>query len=386
MIPITSAYECALAALLFNVNSFNMFIEGNFQKHIGDFCLIGKIIKIHSDFYYVKVDENIVECKIREKLKKEKAEIFVGDTVRIEKQASAIAEVLPRTNYLPRPSIANIDQIIVVASLSQPQLDFIQLNRYLCQAKIYNIPAVICINKSDLDKNPQLKQQISNIYENLGYKIVFTSALTGFGIDELKETLKSKVSVLSGMSGVGKSSQLNKIYKGLRLKTKEISQKTSKGTHSTRHVEILEVPCEGGEILQVADTPGFSYLKFDTVMPSVITSLFPEIKELLSGCYFSDCLHLGEEGCNVLANMDKIHSTRYESYKIFTQEALEYKERISTQGHKEENSVKHLDASGKEKKQLVKLGVQARKQSRKTIKQKINSISLLDEVYYNDED
>ncbi len=164
--------------------------------------LIGKIIKIHSDFYYVDVkkENTIFECKIREKLKKEKAEIFVGDTVRIEKISSgknqaAITEVFPRKNYLPRPSIANVDQAIIVAAVSQSKLDFVQLNRYLCHAKLYDIPAVICINKSDLDETEKFRQTVLDIYTNLGYKVFFTSALTGLGIEELINALESKVSV-----------------------------------------------------------------------------------------------------------------------------------------------------------------------------------------------
>ena len=358
----------------------------------GDLYLIGKIIKIHSDFYYVELIEQntILECKIREKLKKAKIEIFVGDLVRIEKTSSkesnqaAIVEVLSRNNYLPRPSIANVDQVLIVAALSQSKFDFEQLNRYLCQAKLYDIPAVICINKSDLDETLKFKQKILDIYTNIGYKVIFTSALTGFGIDELKKVLELKISVLSGMSGVGKTSLLNKIHPDLKFKTKEISVKTGKGTHSTRHVEIIGVPIKDGKILQIADTPGFSHLKFDTVMPAIINELFDEIKEFSSGCHFSDCLHLNEEGCNVLTNLNKIDSTRYESYKTFTQEAVEYKEKLRKEGHKEEKSSKSIDTGNKEMKQFVKLGTQARKKARNTEKQKI--ISILDEVYYNQED
>ena len=397
-------------------------------KTVENLYLIGKIIKIHSDFYYVKVDceqrlkgggeepstetpfmasnqvENkIFECKIREKLKKEKIEIYVGDLVKIEEvltdckvrvlkqgnsflNQAAIIEVFPRNNYLPRPSISNVDQVIIVAALAQSELDFGQLNRYLCQAKLYDIPAVICINKSDLNETLKFKQKILDIYENIGYKIVFTSALTGLGVEELKNILESKVSVLSGMSGVGKTSLLNKIHPDLKLKTKEISLKTGKGTHSTRHVEILEIPCENGKTLQVADTPGFSYLRFDTVMPSIINELFDEIKELSSACSFSDCLHLTEDGCNVLANLNQIDSARYESYKVFTQEAIEYKEKIRKEGHKEEKSSKSIDTGSKETKQMVKLNTQARKKARNTEKQKMNLISILDEVYYNQEE
>ncbi|MEI8388984.1 MAG: ribosome small subunit-dependent GTPase A [bacterium] len=350
--------------------------------------MIGKVIKIHSDFYYVNLNNNILECKIREKLKKEKIEIFVGDLVKIEKTPSnskqaAIIEVLPRNNYLPRPSISNVDQVLIVAALTQSKLEFEQLNRYLCQAKLYDIPAFICINKSDLDETLSFKQKILDIYTNIGYKVIFTSALSGFGIDELINTLESKVTVLCGMSGVGKTSLLNKIHPELKLKTKEISAKTNKGTHTTRHVEILEVPCLNKKTLQVADTPGFSYLKFDTVMPSIINELFDEIKEFSSECYFSDCLHLNEEGCNVLANVSKIDSTRYGSYKTFVREAVEYKEKIRKEGHKEEKSSKSVDTGNKEMKQLIKLGTQARKKSRNTEKQKMNLISILDEVYYN---
>lgn len=354
--------------------------------------MIGKITKIHSDFYYVKIKEEnkIIECKIREKFKKEKIEIVVGDLVRIEKilsdsNQSVIVEIFSRKNYIPRPSIANIDQIIIVAALSHPELDFNQLNRYLCHAKLYDIPAVICINKSDLNELSEFKQKVLNIYLRFGYKVIFTSALTGMGLEELKNVLESKISVLSGMSGVGKSSLINKIHPDFKIKTKEISSKTGRGTHSTRHVEIMEMHTEDGNTLQIADTPGFSCLRFDTVMPSIINELFDEIKEFSSDCYFSDCLHLSEQNCNVQANLSKIDSTRYESYKIFLQEAFEYKEKVTKEGNKEEKSTKIIDKGNKETKQLVKFSTHARKKSRKFEKQQINFLSILDDVYYNQE-
>lgn len=351
--------------------------------------MIGKIIKIHSDFYYVKSEANkILECKIREKLKKEKTEIFVGDLVEVEEDSSAITKILPRNNYLPRPSVANIDQIAIVTSLSQPELDFVQLNRYLSQAKLYDIPALICVNKSDLAEAADLKEKILNIYTPLCYKVVFTSALTGDGLEDLINAFKLKLTVLSGMSGVGKTSLLNKIHPDLQLKTKETSHKTGKGTHTTRHTEILEVLG-----MQIADTPGFSYLRFDTVLPNIINEIFDEIKEYSVNCQFSDCLHLSEENsednCNVLANLDKIGSHRYESYKVFVQEAVEYKDKLNKEGHKQEEFSKSVDAGNKETRQLVKLGVQARKKARNTEKQKfkkLNNISILEEVYYNQEE
>ncbi|OGH99035.1 MAG: ribosome small subunit-dependent GTPase A [Candidatus Melainabacteria bacterium GWF2_32_7] len=353
--------------------------------------LIGDIIKIHSNFYYVRSDDIVFECKLREKLKKEKAEVFVGDSVRLtevntDSNQAAITEILERKNFIPRPSIANIDQIIVVAALHQPELDFIQLNRYIAQAKLYNIPAVICINKADIENKDHIKQQITSIYEPLEYKIIFTSAKTGMGIEDLKKVLEAKRSVLCGTSGVGKSSLLNKLHPGLSLKTKQVSAKTLRGTHATRHIELLDIPLENHKTAQVADTPGFSYLKFDNVLPAVIDQLFDEIGELSKDCYYSDCLHLTEDGCNILVNIDKIALSRYESYKIFVNEALEYKEKLAYSGHKVEEKFKTIDTRNKNKVKIVKLNTQAREKSRKTQKQKMNLISILENTYYNSEE
>lgn len=333
----------------------------------------------------------IFECKIREKLKKEKSDVYVGDKVRLEEinpesNQAVITEILERNNFLQRPSIANIDQIIIIAALYHPNLDFIQLNRYLTLAKINNIPCVICINKSDLKDKKNLKTQIASIYEPLGYRIIFTSALTGAGIDEFKEAIKSNRSVLSGMSGVGKSSLLNKVHPDLHLKTKKVSGKTMKGIHTTRHVELLSVPFDNDTIAEVADTPGFSYLRFDNILPDEVDKYFDEIFELSKNCYYDNCLHTGEEGCNVAANLDKIAPTRYESYKIFVDEAFEYKEKLMNTGHKTEEMVKTLDTCDNEKIRIVKLGTQHREKSRRVQKQNLKFISSLDDAYYNNDD
>ncbi len=316
-----------------------------------------KVIKRHSDFIYVKSDSGIFECKVRERLKKEKVEILVGDNVKIEEinpetNQAVITELFERKNFIPRPSIANIDQIIIVASLFEPDLDFIQLNRYLCHAKLYGIPAIICINKIDIDRDSEKIDEIKNIYEPLEYKLVFTSALENSGLEDLKKLLKNKISVMSGMSGVGKSSLLNKLCPGLNLKIKDVSSKLKRGTHSTRHIEFITVDKNS----YVADTPGFSYLKFDTIMPAEINNLFDEIKKFSQTCYFSDCLHLNEKGCNVINNLDKINEKRYESYKIFVEEAFEYKKKITYSGNKKEETTKYIDAPGGKKTKLIKVG------------------------------
>jgi ribosome biogenesis GTPase len=353
-----------------------------------DSLTTGKVIKIHSDFLYVKCGHGLFECKIRERLKKEKVGIFVGDYVKIgeinsESSQAVIVEVIERQNFIPRPSVANIDQVVIVASIEEPEFDFIQINRYLTQAEIYNIPALICLNKTDFHDKKDLKSQIKLIYEPLGYRIAFTSALSGTGIDELKELLANKVSVLCGASGVGKSSLLNKISPELSLRTKKLSSKNKKGTHTTRHVELLEIQLDKN-ICIVADTPGFSNLKFDTIMPCEIQKFFKEIFEFSKECYFSDCVHTEEENCGVLNNLDKIHPCRYQSYKIFLEEAFEYKKKASVTSQKDEGTVKSIDSQDKTKTRLVKVGVQLREKSRKQNKQKINFFSKLNDIEYND--
>lgn len=318
--------------------------------------IAAKVIKKHSDFLYVESGNILYECKVRERLKKEKIDIIVGDKVKIEEinpetNQAVITEVFERKNFISRPAIANIDQIVIVNSMSEPDLDFIQLNRYVCNAKFHNIPAIICINKIDIDKNPEKSKKIKNIYESLGC-VVFTSALDGSGLDKFMKFIVNKTSVLCGMSGVGKSSLLNKIKPGLDLKTKTISSKSKKGIHTTRHVELISL----NENTYVADSPGFSYLKFDNIMPAQIGKLFEEIDKLSSGCYFSDCLHLQEKKCNVLNNLDKIDETRYESYKTFVEEAFEYKKKITYSGTKKEEVTKTIDAAGRKKTTLIKLG------------------------------
>lgn len=355
-----------------------------------DTLLTGKIIKIHSNFIYVKCGNKTYECRARERLKKEKTGTCVGDNVKIEVVNSdilqaAIIEVFERNNHIPHPSIANVDQIIIVASLAKPGLDFVQLNRYLCRAKLSNIPALICINKIDLyDNKDNIPEKIRSIYEPLGYKVIFTSALKGSGIDLLQKHLADKVSVLAGMSGVGKSSILNNLYPGLGLRTKEVSSKTGRGIHTTRHIELIEIALpKENSTCQIADSPGFSYLKFDNIMPSDVITLFDEIKAFSDKCYFSDCLHLKEENCNVISNLEKIDKTRYLSYKTFVKEAFEYKKQIEASSQKEETAVKTIDSTDRKKTRIVKVGTHAKKNSRKKSKQEINQVSILDEVYYN---
>lgn len=320
----------------------------------------GQIYKIHSDFYYVDDGNNSFECKIREILKKQKERIFVGDFV--EFGNGVITKILPRKNFIRRPSVANIDQIVIVSALKAPDLDFHQLNRYICLAKYYNIPTVLCFNKDDLPWDKNLKKEIENIYKPLNYPIAYTSATKSDGINTFKKLLEGKTSVLCGNSGVGKSSLINAINPNLNLRTKQVSEKTQRGTHTTRHCEIIKI----NSTSRIVDTPGFSNVKFDFILPKDVDMLFPEIAEYNKECKYSDCLHINEDNCNVLKNIDKIPPSRYESYLAFINEAKEYKERIKYEGKKEENSKKIVH-----NKNIAKISEKKRQSARNTLKQQI---------------
>ena len=320
----------------------------------------GQIYKIHSDFYYVDTGVDTFECKIREVLKKQKEKIYVGDFVDFSN--GYIEKILARKNYIARPSVANIDQIIIVSALKEPELNLMQLNRYIALAKFYKIPAILCFNKEDLGCNEGEREQISNLYENLGYKVVFTSATEHLGIVAVEEILKGKVSVLCGNSGVGKSSLINAINPNLNLKTKAVSEKLQRGTHTTRHCEIIKINSNS----KIVDTPGFSNVKFDFILPADVDLLFEEMLPYRDHCKYGDCLHINEDGCSVLEHFAEIDDSRYESYLAFVEEAKEYKEKLKYEGNKVEHSKKKIND-----KVVAKISERKRQGARNNLKQQI---------------
>ena len=320
----------------------------------------GQIYKIHSDFYYVNDGVNNFECKVREILKKRKERILVGDFV--EFGSGVIEKLIPRKNFISRPSAANIDRIIIVSALKEPDLNFEQLNRYIALAKYHNIEAVLCFNKSDLKWDRHVKNKILDIYEPLGYEIVFTSATEHKGLKEFERLLKDRTSVLCGGSGAGKSSLVNALNPELNLRTKQVSEKIGRGTHTTRHCEIVKI----NETSRIVDTPGFSNVKFDFIMPQDVDLLFDDISRFSSGCKYSDCLHKNEDGCAVLANLDKIDLSRYESYLNFVNEAMEFKERVKYEGLKIEHTKKVVN-----NREVAKISGKKRRSARNTLKQQL---------------
>ena len=319
----------------------------------------GQIFKIHSDFYYVEKGGKSFECKLREVIKKQKQKVFVGDFVEFEN--GAIEKILPRKNFITRPTVANVDQVIIISAVKEPELSFLQLNRYIAFAKYHNLQTVLCFNKNDLSDDDKTIEKVFSIYEPLGFDILFTSALEGFGLEEFKEILKGKTSVLCGSSGVGKSSLINAVS-GINLRTKAVSDKTGRGTHTTRHSEIITI----AEDTRIVDTPGFSNLKFDFLLPNEVDTLFSEIYPYKEFCKFQDCLHINETDCAVKAHLGEIDMTRYESYIAFVEEAKEYKEKVKYQGVKTETTHKQTHS-----KTAVKISSRKRQSARNTQKQNI---------------
>ena len=319
---------------------------------------LGQIYKIHSDFYYVDDGIQSFECKIREVLKKQREKIFVGDFVEFEN--GVIVNVIKRRNFISRPSVANIDQIVVVSALKEPDLSLTQLNRYIALAKYHGIKVVLCFNKSDLKWERQLKDKILDIYKD--YEVVFTSATEHKGLKSFEKLLSDKISVLCGGSGAGKSSLVNALNPNLNLKTGEVSDKSQRGTHTTRHCEIVKI----NDTSKIVDTPGFSNVKFDFIMPADVDLLFDEIAQYRDGCKYRDCLHINEDGCCVLAHLDEIDMSRYESYVSFVQEAMSYKEKVKFEGKKVENFKKFIND-----KEVAKISGKKRQGARNTLKQNL---------------
>ena len=329
--------------------------------------MTGRVVKIFSDFYYVDTAIGTIEAKLRSIIKKRSDEVYVGDYVELEQldeksKQAFISGIKKRKTMLSRPKVSNITAIIIVSSLKEPELDFEQLNRYIAHCEYHKIKPVLCFNKEDIADTENLKHQILSIYKPLNYKIIFTSAVEKNGINEFNSVLKNNTTVLCGLSGVGKSSLINMLINEHRLKTNSVSIKTKKGMHTTRHCELLQV-CENS---YVVDSPGFSNLKFDFLLPEKIPGLFAEFQKQKKTCKFKNCLHINEQECGYYDIIKNMERTRYQSYKIFIKEAKEYEEKISNQSIKEEKNTKY-----NKNKIMTKISNKKRELTRKTAKQKL---------------
>lgn len=273
----------------------------------------GRIKKALSGFYYVDTGEGIVTCRARGRFRKEGVSPLVGDRVEITVSGTEgmVDAIGPRRNVFSRPAVANIDQLVIVASNAIPQTDPYLIDRMTAIAALKGCEVLICINKSDLDHADEL----CAIYEKAGLPFLLTSAETGEGIAELRERISGKLSAFTGNSGVGKSSLLNALDASFGIATGAVSERLGRGKHTTRHVELYAL----GADTFVADTPGFASFEVDMVDPISCENLqyaFREFRPYIGQCRFRDCAHLKEPGCAVLAAVaaGKIAPERHESY------------------------------------------------------------------------
>ncbi|CDF57893.1 ribosome small subunit-dependent GTPase A [Thermobrachium celere] len=281
----------------------------------------GRIVRGIAGFYYVKLDDgSIIECKARGKFRKDKLSPIVGDNVIVEKideEKGVIDEILPRKNELIRPQVSNIDQALLVFALREPDISLEVLDRILVLTEYNNIEAVICFNKADLDVENKF-DYLSNIYGKIGYRVIKTNAKTGEGIEEIKEILKNKTTVFAGPSGVGKSTMFNKVQNKVIMQTGEISKKVSRGKHTTRHAELIDLD----DNTYLVDTPGFSLIDLSFIEPDELYRYFREFNEYSSECRFTSCLHNKEKDCRVKEMVEEgiISKERYENYIKFLNE------------------------------------------------------------------
>lgn len=284
-----------------------------------------RIIKALSGFYYVQTEDVVVECRARGRFRRQDQSPLVGDFVRITRQGDkgVLEALLPRKNAFIRPAVANIDQLVVLASCAIPVTEPFLIDRVLAIAQLQNVPALVVVNKDDLAP----AQPLAEIYRRAGVPVLVTSAETGEGIEALREALAGKLSCLTGNSGVGKSSLLNRACPQLQLPVGEVSEKLGRGRHTTRHIELYSL----GSNTFVADTPGFS--AFDTervelVHKEQLQYAFPEFAPYLGHCQFPDCAHRKEPGCAVRKALaeGKIGQTRYSSYERLYELASQLKE------------------------------------------------------------
>jgi ribosome biogenesis GTPase len=285
----------------------------------------GRIMKALSGFYYVQCDDGVVVCKARGRFRKEKITPLVGDWAEISVQGDTgmLENLAPRRNSFIRPAVCNLDLLVVLASGTIPVTEPFLIDRVAAIAGNQNVPMVLCVNKTDLDRGDQLV----DIYTHAGFQVIRTSAESGEGIEELRQTITGKVSAFTGNSGVGKSSVLNCLAPEFGLKVGEVSDKLGRGRHTTRHVELFPLP---GNTF-VADTPGFSSFdteRMDLVLKDNLQYAFSDFAPYLGRCQFDDCAHLKEPGCAVREALERgdLQQSRYDSYVRLYEKAKEIRE------------------------------------------------------------
>lgn len=286
----------------------------------------GRIQKALSGFYYVDTGTELLQCRARGKFRREGVSPLVGDLVEVRELGNGegvVEAILPRKNVFARPAVANIDQLVMIASQAIPKTEPYLIDRVAAIAALKGCDVVICLNKTDLDPADTLY----GIYEAAGFRTIRVSAETGEGLEELQQQISDKLSAFTGNSGVGKSSILNALDPAYHIQVGAVSASLGRGRHTTRHVELYRLSC-GAEVV---DSPGFS--SFDTEELNLelkhhLPETFLEFRPYLESCRFVGCSHTKEKGCAVLeaVKAGKIPRSRHDSYLRLFEELKPLKE------------------------------------------------------------
>ena len=285
----------------------------------------GIIVRLLGGFYYVETDNEMVECKARGIFRKKGLSPMVGDRVRInipKEGYASIEEIFPRKNKIIRPAIANIDKLVIVSSVCEPEPNLFIIDKMTATAISKGIEPVIVFSKTDLEQ----ADKYHKIYENSKITTISFSTETGEGAEDVRNLLKDSVVAFTGNSGVGKSSLLNYLFPQLNIETGNISKKLGRGRHPTRSIELYKT--DGG---YVADTPGFSTVdleRYELIDKEELAECFPEFEEYLNTCQFTSCAHVCEKGCTILQAVKDgtINKSRHNSYVEMYNEVKDIKE------------------------------------------------------------
>lgn len=292
----------------------------------------GRVIEEHKSFFIVDTDQGNVRSTIRGTFKKDKFRVCTGDLVDLELTNNeplegVITNIQTRISFLNRPAVANISQVFLITTIKSPSIDLEALDRFLFSTQVLNLKSIIIINKIDLLDNELKKQMndLKSIYTSIGYHFIEASAHTGLGIDTILDCCTNKISAFAGLSGVGKSSILSKIFPEKVFRIGNNSGTNERGTHTTTSVTLLPLK-QGGYI---ADTPGLSFVDIPTVPEEEVINYFPELANRLGLCRFNNCIHDGEPGCNIqeLIQKNEIAVTRHQHYLKFYRQMKEIRKK-----------------------------------------------------------
>lgn len=287
----------------------------------------GRVIRTYNSFYYVASGSQVFTCKIKGRLKQQHFSLCCGDWVEflLETETEGmITKILPRRNFMTRPAVANLDRLLLTMAVVQPEFSTLILDKLLVLAASEKMPAAVVLNKIDLAPAGRV-HELAARYGQAGYAVFAVSAKTGEGVDALRRFLAGKITALGGPSGVGKSSLLNILLPGSAQRTGQLSEKISRGRHTTRFTTLI--PFAGGYL---ADTPGFGNVFMDKVQLPELAGYFADFTPFIGGCKFRPCSHIHEKVCGVKAAVaqGKLAASRYESYVAIRQELEAAQERI----------------------------------------------------------